>query len=128
MLSAAISAIAFSTFPLATSFWHLLALSVVTGAATGVAFPAHTALAMENARGFGMGTVMSFLLTVHSFGMTVCPVLFGLIADHFGIGSTFYGGGFLCALATGACYMLTNSPPMESQTVKATEKEAAVAD
>jgi MFS family permease len=123
-----ISAIAFSAFPLARSFWHLLALSVFTGAATGVAFPAHTALAMENARGLGMGTVMSFLLTVHSFGMTVCPVLFGLIADHFGIGSTFYGGGFLCALATGICYMLTHSPLTESQTGKGTEKEAALAD
>jgi MFS family permease len=123
-----ISAIAFSAFPLASSFWHLLVLSVFTGAATGVAFPAHTALAMENARGLGMGTVMSFLLTVHSFGMTVCPVLFGLIADHFGIGSTFYGGGLLCALATGICYVLTYSPLTELQTGEGTEKEPALAD
>lgn len=127
-IGSVISAVAFSAFPLATSFWHLLVLSVFTGAATGVAFPAHTALAMENARGLGMGTVMSFLLTVHSFGMTVCPILFGLIADHFGISSTFYGGGLLCALATGTCYMLTNASSTESPTAKATEKEAVVAD
>ena len=129
-IGGAISALAFSAFPLARSFWHLLALSVFTGTATGVAFPAHTALAMENARGLGMGTVMSFLLTVHSFGMTVCPVLFGLIADRFGIGSTFYGGGFLCAVATGICYFLTNASSMEAPAEKAPApgKETAVAD
>jgi MFS family permease len=125
-IGGAISAVAFSAFPLASSFWHLLALSVCTGAATGVAFPAHTALAMENARGLGMGTVMSFLLTIHSFGMTACPVLSGLIADHFGIGSAFYGGGLFCALATGICYLLTNTPSVESSTEKALKKEAAV--
>ncbi|MBM4259458.1 MAG: MFS transporter [Deltaproteobacteria bacterium] len=123
-----ISAIAFSAFPLATSFWHLLVLSVFTGAATGVAFPAHTALAMENARGLGMGTVMSFLLTVHSFGMTVCPLLFGFIADHFGIASTFYGGGLLCALTTVLCYMYTRSATPELSASATTHKEAPVAD
>jgi DHA1 family multidrug resistance protein-like MFS transporter len=120
------SAVAFSAFPLASSFWHLLALSVMTGAATGVAFPAHTALAMENARGLGMGTVMSLLLTVHSLGMTLCPLLFGFIADHFGMSSTFYGGGLLCTLATVACYVLTTSP--ELTVAKALDKEASVAD
>jgi MFS family permease len=102
------------------------ALSVMTGAATGVAFPAHTALAMENARGLGMGTVMSLLLTVHSLGMTLCPLLFGLIADHFGMSSTFYGGGLLCALAAGACHVLTTSPALT--VAKALDKEASVAD
>jgi MFS transporter, DHA1 family, multidrug resistance protein len=122
------SAIALSAFPLASSFWHLLALSVMTGTATGVAFPAHSALAMEHARGLGMGTVMSVLLTVHSLGMTVCPLLFGLIADHFGMGSTFYGGGLLCALMTGICYKLTHSLPMEMSAKKVPEQEAAVTD
>jgi MFS family permease len=127
-LGGVVSAVAFSAFPLASSFWHLLVLSVFTGAATGVAFPAHTALAMENARGLGMGTVMSFLLTVHSFGMTVCPVLFGLLADHVGIGSTFYGGGLLCAVATVVCYWFTYAPPVVVPASGAPKKEAPVAD
>jgi MFS family permease len=123
-----VSAVAFSAFPLATSFWHLLVLSVFTGAATGVAFPAHTALAMENARGLGMGTVMSFLLTVHSFGMTVCPVLFGLLADHFGIGSAFYSGGLLCAVATVVCYRLTRTPLSDVAAAEVPKRGAPVAD
>ncbi|MBI3247264.1 MAG: MFS transporter [Deltaproteobacteria bacterium] len=128
VLGGTIGAIAFAAFPLSTSFWQLLVLSVFTGTATGVAFPAHTALAMENARGFGMGTVMSFLLTVHSFGMTVCPVLFGMIADHFGLGSTFYGGGFFCLVATGLCYVLTTAPSPEPAGADQSKQEAPVTD
>jgi len=127
-IGGAVSAIAFSAFPLASSFWHLVALSVFTGAATGIAFPAHTALAMENARGLGMGTVMSFLLTVHSFGMTICPVLFGLMADHFGIGSTFYGGGFLCLVATVVCYLLTTTLSPEPAVADQSKQKASVID
>jgi fucose permease len=96
--------------------------------ATGIAFPAHSALAMENARGIGMGTIMSVLLTVHSFGMTVCPIVFGLLADHFGIGSTFYAGGLLCALSTAVCYKLTHVPPTAASMEKAREPEAAVTE
>ena len=123
-----ISAVAFSAFPLASSFWQLLILSVITGAATGIAFPAHTALAMENARGLGMGMAMSLLLTVHSLGMTVCPILFGFIADYWGMSGAFYGGGLLCALTTGACYVLTSTPSVELQELKTGERESAVAD
>ena len=32
-----------------------------------------------------MGTVMSLLLTVHSFGMTVGPMLFGLVIDVYSL-------------------------------------------
>jgi hypothetical protein len=42
--------------------------------------------------------------------------------------STFYGGGLLCALATGVCYVLTSTPSGELQELKAGEKESAVAD
>jgi MFS family permease len=128
VIGGVISAVAFSAFPLATSFWHLLALSVFTGAATGIAFPAHTALAMENARGLGMGTVMSFLLTVHSLGMTVCPLLFGFIAHYFGIARTFYGGGALCAVATVVCYWYTHAPTVDTPATEASKKAAPVAD
>jgi MFS family permease len=122
------TAVAFSVFPLAGSFWHLVLFSLLTGAASGLAFPAHVALAMENARDFGMGTVMSLLLTVHSFGMMVGPVLFGFFADHYGLGSVFYSGGLIGVLITGVCYVLTRAPFSESPAVRTGEKEAAVVD
>ncbi|HEV8717816.1 MAG TPA: MFS transporter [Candidatus Binatia bacterium] len=123
-----VAAVAFSAFPLSSSFLHLVLLSLLTGAASGLAFPAHVALAMENARDLGMGTVMSWLLTVHSFGMMVGPVLFGFIADHYSLGSVFYGGGLIGVLVTGVCYVLTCAPPSESPALQAEEKEAAVVD
>src|SRR5215510_12273143 len=112
-----LSAIALGAFPLSTTFWHLLLLNVLTGAAAGLAFPAHVALAMEQVHGSGMGTVMSLLLTVHSLGMMVGPLLFGFIADHISLHSAFYSAGLIGVLVTGACYVLANAPLPEPQTV-----------
>jgi len=123
-----LSAVALGAFPLARSFWQLLLLNVLTGAAAGLAFPAHVALAMEQIRGAGMGTLMSLLLTVHSLGMMVGPLLFGFIADHISLGSAFYSAGLIGALVTGVCYVLTITPLPEPQTTAAVEKEPVVAD
>jgi len=123
-----LSAIALGTFPLSTTFWHLLLLNVLAGAAAGLAFPAHIALAMEQVHGAGMGTVMSLLLTVHSLGMMVGPLLFGFIADHISLASAFYSAGLIGVLATGACYALANAPLSEPQTPTVVEKEPVVAD
>ena len=101
-----VSAAALAAFPFSTSFWHLVLLNLLVGAAAGMAFPPHVALAMENARGHGMGMVMSLLLTVHSLGMMVGPVLLGFIADHYSLSSAFYSGGLIGVLVNGACYIL----------------------
>ena len=123
-----LSAIALGAFPLCTTFWQLLLLNVLTGAAAGLAFPAHVALAMEQVHGSGMGTVMSLLLTVHSLGMMVGPLLFGFIADHISLGSAFYSAGLIGVLVTGACYVLANAPLPAPQTSTIGEKEPVVAD
>jgi MFS family permease len=127
-LGGVVSAVALGTFPLSSSFLHLLLLNLLTGAASGLAYPAHVALAMEHARGPGMGTVMSFLLTVHSLGMMVGPVLFGVIADQVGLSSVFYSCGLIGACVTGVCYVLTRLPLVEQSPAPATKKEPAVAD
>lgn len=121
-----VSAVSLALFPLATTYWHLVVLNLLVGAAFGLAYPAHMAVAMENAKGFGMGTVMSLLLTVHSFAMTVGPMLFGLVIDLYSLNGVFYSGGLFGLLVTIACYVLTVLPvtPAES----ATDKEPLVAD
>jgi MFS family permease len=123
-----LSAVALALFPLATSYWHLVVLNLLVGAAFGLAYPAHMAVAMENAEGFGMGTVMSLLLTVHSFGMTVVPVLFGLIVDLYSLNSVFYSGGIFGLLVTVACYVFTSLPVAAPQLSATGEKEPVVAD
>lgn len=121
-----VSAVSLALFPLATTYWHLVVLNLLVGAAFGLAYPAHMAVAMENAKGFGMGTVMSLLLTVHSFAMTVGPMLFGLVIDLYSLNGVFYSSGLFGLLVTIACYVLTVLPvtPAES----AADKEPLVAD
>ena len=121
-----ISAVSLALFPLATTYWHLVVLNLLVGAAFGLAYPAHMAVAMENAKGFGMGTVMSLLLTVHSFAMTVGPMLFGLVIDLYSLNGVFYSGGLFGLLVTIACYALTVLPVTPAE--PAADKEPLVAD
>ena len=88
-----ISAVSLAGFPLASTFWHLLGLNALVGAGFGLAYPAHMALAMEHTPGSSMGTVMSALLTVHSFGMTIAPPVFGIVVDYYDLSSMFYSAG-----------------------------------
>ena len=90
-----LSALALCIFPWATGFWQLFFLNILVGATYGLAFPAHVALAMEQARGHGMGTVMSFLMLAHGVGMMIGPVLFGAIARQWSLHSAFWSGGLL---------------------------------
>jgi DHA1 family multidrug resistance protein-like MFS transporter len=122
------SALVLMAFPWATGFLQLLILNILVGAAYGVAFPSHVALAMENARGYGMGTVMSFLMLAHGVGMMIGPILFGVLASHFSLGSAFWGGGIISALLTVACYPLARAVPLQTQVTPAAEREVVVAD
>ena len=97
-------AIGLAIFPLATAFWELLALNIFIGACYGLAFPAHTAIGMENAGRLGMATVMSMLMMSHSLGMTVGPLMFGAIADRTNLPSVFYLGGILNICLLWACW------------------------
>ena len=123
-----ISAVSLAGFPLASTFWHLLGLNALVGAGFGLAYPAHMALAMEHTPGSSMGTVMSTLLTVHSFGMTIAPPVFGVVVDYYNLSSMFYSAGLLCVVCTVACYYLTRDADGLLRAGRVVEKEPAVVD
>ncbi len=123
-----ISAVSLAGFPLASTFWHLLGLNALVGAGFGLAYPAHMALAMEHTPGSSMGTVMSALLTVHSFGMTIAPPVFGIVVDYYDLSSMFYSAGLLSVVCTAACYYFTHDADILLQAGPAVEKEPAVVD
>jgi MFS family permease len=123
-----VSALALAAFPFASSFWHLLALNLLVGVGFGFAYPAHMALAMEHAPGPNMGTVMSMLLTVHSFAMTVAPPLFGILVDRYTLGSAFYCAGFLSVVALLICYALVSTTQGASPARPLAEGEQTVTD
>ncbi len=123
-----LSAVSLAGFPMASTFWHLLALNALVGTGFGLAYPAHMALAMEHTPGSGMGTMMSTLLTVHSVGMTIAPPIFGMVVDYYNLGSVFYGAGLLCVVCTIGCYLLTHDAAGPLQSMQTVEKEPTVAD
>ena len=123
-----LSAVALAGFPLASTFGQLLVLNALVGTGFGLAYPAHMALAMEHTPGSGMGTVMSMLLTVHSFGMTIAPPIFGVVVDYYNLGSVFYAAGLLCVVCTVACYYLTHDADLLLQSGQTVEQEPAAAD
>lgn len=106
-----VGALALAGFPFATGFWQLLGLNLLVGVAYGIAFPAHTALAIEHARGYGMGAVMSFLMMAHGVGMMVGPAVYGVIASRVSLDGAFWGGGGLNALLTGVSVLLLAPKP-----------------
>ena len=117
------SAAALACFPLAQEFWHLLVLNIVVGATYGLAFPSHTAVAMEQGQRYGMGTVMSLLMMAHGIGMMVGPALFGTLASHSGLGSAFVSGGLIGAVLIIICCVLASSAPVSQP-----QTQPAVAD
>lgn len=123
-----LSGVSLAGFPLTSTFWHLLVLNALVGAGFGLAYPAHMALAMEHTPGSSMGTVMSTLLTVHSFGMTIAPPIFGIVVDYYNLSSMFYSAGLLCVVCTVACYYLTHDADVLLQAGRVVEKEPAVVD
>jgi MFS family permease len=109
VVGGSVSALALIGFPLVSHFWQLLILNAFIGIGFGVSYPAHIAIAMEHAPGASMGAVMSVLLTVHSLAMSIAPLLFGFIVDHYALGSVFYSAGLLSLIAISVCYVLTST-------------------
>ncbi len=123
------SVITLAFFPFAQEFWHLLVLNICVGGMYGLAFPSHTALAMEHGHQYGMGTVMSLLMMAHGFGMLIGPALFGTIASQAGLGSAFWSGGVMGGVLIVACYLLTHGASLpHTETHKVLETQPAVAD
>lgn len=117
VVGGSVSALALIGFPLVSHFWQLLTLNAFIGIGFGMSYPAHIAVAVENAPGASMGAVMSVLLTVHSLAMSIAPLIFGFIVDHYALGSVFYSAGLLSLLAIGVCYVLIGTakkPVLES--------------
>lgn len=123
-----VSALALAAFPFASHFWHLLVLNLLIGVGFGFAYPAHMALAMEHAPDSNMGTVMSMLLTVHSFAMTVVPPLFGVLVDYYTLSSAFYIAGILSLVALVICCALIRTTSRRSAGEVIQEGEQAVMD
>ena len=121
-------ALGLAVFPFAGEFWHLLALNIWGGAMYGLAFPSHTALAMEHGQRYGMGTVVSLLLMAHGVGMMVGPAVFDSLASQSGLAGAFWIGGSAGAVLTVVCAVLVNTDLPRPAARPAARTQPAVAD
>ena len=121
-------ALGLAIFPFAGEFWHLLALNIWVGAMYGLAFPSHTAPAMEHGQRYGMGTVTSLLMMAHGVGMMVGPAVFGSLASQSGLTGAFWIGGSAGAMLTVVCAVLVNTDLPRPAARPAARTQPPVAD
>ncbi len=90
VLGSAINLTALAVIHFAGNLWVLLVLCVILGVGGAVAMPAASVLAISQGRRFGMGIVMASLNMALAIGMSVGPILAGVIADTLSVGFVFY--------------------------------------
>ena len=76
--------------PLTDSFGQLLTICILGGLGGAISLPAASALMVEEGRKFGMGSTIAIFSIAFSIGMTIGPLLAGMIADFADINSVFY--------------------------------------
>ncbi len=87
--------------PFTLDFNQLLALNIAMGFAGAISLPATSALAVEEGRDMGMGSVMGIFDMAMSIGLTSGPLMGGLLMDSLGLDSIFIFGGCIGFMAVG---------------------------
>jgi MFS family permease len=77
------------------TFLQVFIISIAMGISGAVSLPAASAIAIQEGKRYGMGTVMGIYDMGMSIGLVFGPVTGGLIADLIGIRGAFYSGGLI---------------------------------
>lgn len=89
LIGSCVMAAAMLSIPLAGGFVHLLALFALIGIGEAVVWPTLGALATEEGRFYGQGSIMGIFNMSMSVGILIGSLGAGTMADRFGIGSAF---------------------------------------
>ena len=100
LLGSAIAAAALFVVPSADSFTSMIGLFCVLGTGEALIGPALAALATEEGRRYGLGSMMGVFNTVMSVGLLIGSMGSGLFMDSLGIGYAFFFVGVLVAVGT----------------------------
>lgn len=85
--------------PLVGGLGVLYALQVINGVGVGLVYPLLFGLAIQPFPMEQQGTAMGFFQSLYAVGMSLGPILSGLVGEHFGLPSVFILSGILCLLA-----------------------------
>lgn len=86
--------------PFVHNFNQLLILCVSSGFGRAICIPAASALVVAEGRKLGMGSSMGIFGMAMSMGVTVGPLLGGLLMDYIGLDSVFFTTGLAGILGT----------------------------
>ena len=101
ILGSVISLVFMGLIPLVYSLWYLLGIVLLHSVGGAISQPAVTALLVGEGRKFGMGSSMAIFFMAMSIGMTIGPIISGVIVDLVDINSTFYFAAVMGAVGTG---------------------------
>lgn len=98
--------------PLAPNFWWLLGIFVVLGIGEAIIWPTLGALAVEEGRYYGQGTMMGIYNLAMSSGVFIGSLAAGTIVDLLGLDWSFFLiGGIVFVLALSASSLIGKSSP-----------------
>jgi len=101
--------------PLAADFWHLLALFVILGAGEAVIWPVLGALATEDGRQYGQGTMMGVFSLAMTSGIFLGALGAGFSVDQLGLRASFVIIGiFVLILSMGAASLIRRGNPADT--------------
>jgi len=92
ILGSLINFASLALIPFGHSFWMLLGICAIAAVGGSISMPAASALTVEEGRKFGMGSTIAMFTVAMSIGMSVGPIISGMIADFAYINSVFYFG------------------------------------
>ncbi len=84
--------------PFARELGQLMAAAAMLGISAGVSVPAATAIAVDQGRQYGMGSVMGLIGMCQSFGMAGGAVIGGALRDLVGVGGAFQAASILSVM------------------------------
>ena len=101
-LLAVIGGVVFATalvaMPIASDGTQLLAINMLGAVGSSLAMASTSAITTTLGRGLGMGTLMGLINAGHALGMTIGPLMAGIIFDTIGLNELFYVGGMCSAI------------------------------
>jgi MFS family permease len=108
-----LTGVMFAAVPYTTGFLPLMAVNILMGVGSAMAFPSSQAMALSLGRGMGMGAMVSLIHVGTSSGFTLGPILVGVIYKFFGIDLVFWvcSGILLLAACYGSLYLRDEDSP-----------------
>lgn len=104
-LGSALVAVSTLAIPFIHSMGMLYITQAVSGLGRGLVSPVLLALAIRAVPLSGQATAMGFYQALYSIGMLTGPLISGVLADSWGIGSVFYLSAAVSFLAGGLAYV-----------------------